>query len=507
MILRPYQQAMVDAIIRAARGGQNLILAQSPTGTGKTEVFSALAKIAKFPLVIAPELAPMEQARERLELRLGERCDVEQGSRYVDPVAGALTGGRPRVVVASKDSLLSRERYKVPALDRTTLVIVDECHIGTTPAFERVLRWYMDRGATVVGFSATPYKGRGKPLRFWPRPTFAFSLREALQEEWLAHPMVYLSEAKSYDLRAVEMVAGDWHQGQLEAVLVAEHAAQEVRALVMQTYKRRPSVVYAHSVTHAKLLHDVLTRTGASVAIVHSQQSDTVRQDNIKAFVSGEAHIIVNVGILGMGWDHPPLTNIYLAAPSRSLARLEQRIGRGTRLLPGVLQPGMTLEERRAARLASDKPTFNVYDITATVSHHQLASVFDILDHKCRTSKVRRERMVGSETAGGVDAMQEIAKADAEELLAQEKAAEELRAKRRQLVVGVTFDHRSHDIFADPTHERRRGWRMLWGPHKGTPIADLPTDYLQWVVRSQKKQTPFVGGVQREIARRNGVRV
>lgn len=507
MILRPYQQAMVDAILRAARGGQRSILVQSPTGTGKTEVFAELCRLAKYPLVVAPELAPMEQARERLELRLGERCDVEQGSRFVDPVAGALLGGRPRVVVASKDSLLSRDRYKVPALDRTTLVVVDECHMGMTPAFEKVLRWFMDKGATVVGLSATPYKGRGKPLRFWPRPTFAFSLREALEQEWLAHPMVYLSEAKSYDLTLVKEVAGDWHEGQLEAVLMAEHAAQEVRALVMQTYKRQPSVVYAHSVNHAILLHDVLTRTGATVAIVHSRQSFTTRADNIKAFVSGEADIIVNVGVLGMGWDHPPLRNIYLAAPSRSLSRLEQRIGRGTRLLPGVLQPGMTLEERRAARLASDKPHFNVYDITATVSHHKLASVFDILDHKCRENAGRRQRMVNSETEAGVDAMAEIAKADAEDMVAKEKAAEELRAKRRQLLVGVTFDHRTHDLFDDPTHQKRRGWRMLWGPYKGTLIADLPTDYLAHVVRSQRKQTPLVTGIQREIARRNGVRV
>jgi superfamily II DNA/RNA helicase len=370
---------------------------------------------------------------------------------------------------------------------------------------ERMLMHYERLGATIVGVSATPYKGRGKPLRYWSRPCYAMSLREAIEGEWLAWPQVFLSEAKSYDLRAVEVVAGDWSSTQLEAVLTAEHAAQEVRSLVMSTYRRQPSVVYAHSVAHAKLLADVLSRTEPGTVVLHSHQSKSVRDDNLRAFVTGEARIVVNVGILGMGWDHPELRNIYLAAPSRALSRLEQRVGRGTRLLPGVLQPGMTREERRAARLASAKPTFNVYDITGTVGEHQFVSIFDVLDAKCRNTPARKQRLASTMQAGSdqpVDPMAEIAKADAEDLAAEEAKLAALRDRRRQLVVGVNFDHRSHDIFGAPKEAKQRGWRMLWGPYRGQLISTLPTSYLQHVRDKAKQASPFIQGVSKELSRR-----
>jgi superfamily II DNA or RNA helicase len=107
--LRSYQLAVVEAILRAARAGSRRLLFQLPTGCGKTETFAELCRLAKFPMVIAPQLTPMEQAKERLELRLGEKCDVEQGHRYVD-AAGSLYEGRRRVIVASRDSLLSGAR-------------------------------------------------------------------------------------------------------------------------------------------------------------------------------------------------------------------------------------------------------------------------------------------------------------------------------------------------------------------------------------------------------------
>ena len=499
--LRSYQLAVVEAILRAARAGSRRLLFQLPTGCGKTETFAELCRLAKFPMVIAPQLAPMEQAKERLELRLGEKCDVEQGSRYVDAV-GSLYDGRRRVIVASRDSLLSGGRYKLPAFDRVTLVVVDECHLGITTAFERVLTYYEQRGAVIVGCSATPYKGRGKPLRYWPRPTFAYSLREALDDEYLAHPQVFLSEAQAYDMRGVECVAGDWNQSQLEQVVMQEKAAHAVRSLVMETYRKEPSVVYATSVNHAKLLADVLGRTGVQVALLHSHQSAPVQQDNLKAFVSGEATVIVNVGILGMGWDHPELRNIYLAAPSRSLSRLEQRIGRGTRLLAGTLQAGMTLEERRAARLASAKPFFRVYDITGTVSDHQLASVYDILDTKLDKNPARRGRLLQTQTMDGVDVMAEIQKVDAEEAAAAQAKADEFRRKRSQLLIGVTLDHTAHDLFLSPDAPKKRGWHMQWGKWKGIHLSDVPSGVLRSAIASQKKVTPFVQGMQKELSRR-----
>jgi superfamily II DNA or RNA helicase len=329
LFLRDYQKRAVETVLRAAKNGERRITVCQPVGTGKTEVQAELCRIAKYPLDVVPLLDLMRQNRDRLEMRLGEKCDIEQGPNFAESIDGL----RRRVIVGSRDSLLSNGRYKAKAYDRVSLVLVDECHYKMTAAMERMLCHFEERGATIVGFSATPYKGKGKGLRFFPRPQFVYTLREAIDDAWLLAPKCFASESKSFDLTLVDEVAGEWDRKQLSDILSAEHCAQEVTSLVLSTYKGEPSVVYAHCVRQAKLLVEVFERYGAKVSIVYAKQRPDVRKANMDAFLSGENKIIVNVGILGMGWDFPDLRNIYSAAPTKSLPKLEQRIGRVLRPL------------------------------------------------------------------------------------------------------------------------------------------------------------------------------
>lgn len=496
--LRDYQTKAVQDVCLAAKRGERRITVCQPVGTGKTEVICELFRLARRPLLIVPLLDLMRQGRDRLEMRLGERCDIEQGGNYAESIMGL----RNRCIVASRDSLLSAGRYRARAFDDVSLVAVDECHFKITPQMEELLCWFESRGATVVGFSATPYKGKGKGLRFFPRPQSVYTLREALDDGYLVSPKCFLSEAKSFDLTLVDEVAGEWDRQQLANVLTAEHCAQEVTSLVLSTYKNEPSVVYAHCIRQARLLAEVFERYGAKVSIVYSKQNPLVRKENMDAFLSGETKIIVNVGILGFGWDHPELRNIYSAAPTRSLSKLEQRLGRGTRPLPGIIHPEMNRDERLRAIRESAKPCFNYYDITGTLRDQQLLSVFDVLDAKLRKSPSRRERLQSALSADGTDAMEAIREADAAELAELEQQTKELLEKRKSLIVGVTFEHGDRDPFAKPEGKKVRGWRMMYGKYRGQPLTSIPEGYLSWVMTAQKKDSPFKAAVRKELDRR-----
>lgn len=498
LFLREYQKRAVEAVCRAARNGERRITVCQPVGTGKTEVQAELCRLAKYPLNIVPLIDLMRQNRDRMELRLGEKCDIEQGPNFAESIEGL----RRRVIVGSRDSLLSNDRYKARAYDRVSLVLVDECHYKLTAAMERMLCHFEERGATIVGFSATPYKGKGKGLRFFPRPQFVYTLREAIDDAWLLGPRCFASESKAFDLTLVDEVAGDWDRKQLSDILSAEHCAQEVTSLVLSTFRQEPSVVYAHCVRQAKLLVEVFERYGVRVSIVYAKQRPDIRKANMDAFVGGDTKIIVNVGILGMGWDFPDLRNIYSAAPTKSLSKLEQRIGRVLRPLTGTLHPEMSLDERRKAILESGKPCGNYYDITGNIRNQQLLSVFDILDAKLRKSPKRRERLAGTLSMDGVDPLEAIREADAADLEELERQAQELMEKRKQLLVGVTFDHETRDPFAKPTGKKARGWRMMYGKYRGQPLTSIPEGYLSWVMSSQRKESPFKQAVRKELDRR-----
>lgn len=496
---RPYQVASRDAVVRAAKSGAKNAVVCSPVGSGKSLMMADLCAVAKRPVVISPSLTLLNQLHGNLGKWLGEPVDVEQGNRRAEYVLGL----KRRVVVASKDSLLSRDRYKSRAFDGTSLVMVDECHIGVTPSMVKILRHFEERGAFVVGFSATPYKGKGRPLPYWNRPCFSYSLLDAINDGWLVRPKVFLSEVKSIDLRLVEEVAHEWDKAQLEAVLTAEHAVQEIASLVLQTSRGlEPSAVYCHSVLQAKLVAEVLTRYGRKVSLVHSKQPDEERKANMDAFTSGESKIICNVGVLAYGWDFPELRNIYNAAPTQSIAKYEQRIGRGTRALPGTIRNDMTVEQRLAAIAASAKPNFNIYDITDSSRAIQLVNALDVLDAASRENRERRLRMMAKMEEGS-DVVEEARDQDRIDEEQRLLAAQELKEKRQRLIVGMTFDHDARDPFAQPLESRkRRGWRMLWGPYKGELIRDLPTGYLKAVHGKQKKASPLIRAIGAEIQHR-----
>lgn len=496
--LRDYQNAQVESVLREARAGRGRAVVNSPVGSGKSIVVAKLCSIAKKPLVISPALSVLDQLSVNIAEWLDEYVDVEQGFRRVSNNSMM----RSRVVCASRDSLLSRQRYRRGVFNDRTLVVFDECHIGMTPRMIEMLEWFEAQGAFVCGLSATPYKGKGKPLPWWSRPCYTYSMLQAIRDGWLVRPHGIATQAHSLDLRFVEDSAGEWNQGQLASVLNEEQVVQEVANLVMQTFRQQPSAVYCQNIQQAKLLADVIGRWGYEPALVYSGQFDEDRKANMEAFREGRTNIIINVNVLAYGWDHPRLKNIYNAAPTRSLARYEQRIGRGTRPLKGVLDPDMTKEQRLQAIASSDKPFFTIYDITDSSNHIQLVNALDVIDAKSQENSQRRERNKAA-MAESVDLIEEVEKRDEEETFEQQLAKAELEERRRKLVVGYTFDHTTRDLFAEPDSPKgRRGWRMMWGQHKGELLRNLPSGYLRYVAGRPGKVTPFKAAVLKELRER-----
>jgi hypothetical protein len=162
----------------------------------------------------------------------------------------------------------------------------------------------------------------------------------------------------------------------------------------------------------------------------------------------------------------------------------------------------MTRDERIAAIAASDKPHFNIYDITDSSRSHQLLNALQVLDAKSHGKPLRRSRLSGMLSMDGTDAVDAIKEADAVDLAELQAKAQEAMERRKRLIVGVNFDHETRDLFAEPESKKKRGWRMMYGKYKGITLDSIPEGYLSWVLESQKKETPFKAAVRRELGRR-----
>jgi primosomal protein N' (replication factor Y) len=159
--LSPAQEDAVHAMV-ASMGGRFLLY--GPTGSGKTEVYLALARqvlaAGRKVLILVPEIALTPQTARRLREGLGERVEVVHSARSRGELREAwerLATGESRVAVGARSAVWA-------PLHPLGLVVVDE---EGDPSYqsERVPRYDARRvaeerarreGATLVLASATP---------------------------------------------------------------------------------------------------------------------------------------------------------------------------------------------------------------------------------------------------------------------------------------------------------------------------------------------------------------
>ena len=489
MKLYPHQQGQVDAVVSQAKAKRNRLVIGSATGTGKSVTIAELCKIARRPMVIAPTLNLLYQMHETLAGILGKDVDIEQGDRRVS----RSSMHRTRVVLASRDSLTSNERYKKFA-DRT-LVICDECHLGNSEQQTLTRNFYEENGATVVGLTATPFTSAGKKLDYWSDPCWYKSLKEFIDMGQLCKIKATLLEPSSFDYTIFdEMKFTEYNVDELYS---EESVSQEVVNAVLQLYKGQPSAVYLPGLKALHRTVEVFQRFGVQVSVVWGNQPLEDRLINMDAFKNGDTKIILNVGVLAYGWDFPELRNIFSASPTRSLPKKEQEIGRLVRPLKGCINPDMSPEEKLEAIEKSDKPYGHYYDLTHTLSEIKLASAIDVFA-RIEDAEERKRVIKRVEDNPDSDIMEDI-KDEQEKIRKEEAKAKE----RSEALLGVNFHRQDVDVFNGEARPKQRGWRIFYGEFKGELLRDVPKGVLHSHLRRTKNGTPYHAALSTEIAKRN----
>ena len=224
--LRPYQTEAVRAVVGARRRGVRRMVVALPTGSGKTVIFSELARMAKRPvLVLAHRSELVQQAADKLGRALGDpsAVAVEQGDLRAP--AGV------RAVVASIRSLHTRRLEQVRAGRDFGLVIYDECHHAVAADNQRVLQqlgcFDRDWTGTLLGLTATTNRADGQGLNeVFEKIVYTRGVADLMDAGWLARLRGYRIGTEA-DLRGLRSGALDFAEEELaEALLFTEQAEE-----------------------------------------------------------------------------------------------------------------------------------------------------------------------------------------------------------------------------------------------------------------------------------------
>jgi len=325
MILRPFQEQIINEVIHSANTLKNQnILIQAATGSGKTVIASAL--MARFAtkgrkvLFLVDNITLIDQTASKLNTPYGVIADGYQEPDYNDF----------SVFIASIQSLANRIAWHDCHWD---LILLDEVH--TTGWYALSLKLIEKSTKWVIGLTATPYRLSSKQC-------FADIFQDAVISPSFAElqKLGYLAPLDYYgidhaDFSKVKISQGDYQVKETVKIVNNERAIMAALSKYQELGAGKRAIAFAVNVEHALAIVEVARRMDIAAASITGTDKKNYRLQNFENCRIGNIKLLVSCMALTKGFDLPEIEIGLLMRPSKSLAIIEQQIGRVARIAEG----------------------------------------------------------------------------------------------------------------------------------------------------------------------------
>ena len=260
--------------------------------------------------------------------QLRDRVGIFSSGHDRKEVADITIGSRQSVALGLKK------------FSKINLIVIDEAHLMSDDGqFDHIISYFLalNPRLRVLGITGTPYRLKGGFIygegKRFPKLAHRTGMKEMIEAGFLS-PFKYkmkVDQKMKDDLEKIALVSGEYNQGSLGETMQDSIHMNSVRiAIEEHAQDRKHIIAFATNIKHAEALAFVL-----KCKCVHSQMhKDDVRK-NIDDFKNGVSRILVNVGILSIGFDAPITDCAVLARPTMSPAMYTQMIGRALRISEG----------------------------------------------------------------------------------------------------------------------------------------------------------------------------
>lgn len=367
--------------------GKNKAILQIPVGCGK----SGLASILPFGiargrvLIIAPNLTIKDGLYEAMDVTNRQKCfwrkaNVLSPTQMISgPLAVTLEMGnisvaeKAHIVITNIQQLAtSVEKWLNQFPERFfDMIIIDEAHHSAAESWKKVLQRFPE--AKVVHMTATPFRSDRQEIdgdivyRYPFKSAMLKGYIKRLKASYVAPSEIRLSfsdkSGKIYTLDEVlKLKEEEWFsRGVALSKLCNQHivdsSLQKLEEL-RQTGTKHQLIAVACSINHGKEIRSMFCERGYNAEIIHSEMEEEEKTKIITALKSGVLDCIIQVQMLGEGFDHPKLSVAAIFRPFRAVAPYIQFVGRIMRVVvqndPGhpdnighiVTHLGMNLDQR-----------------------------------------------------------------------------------------------------------------------------------------------------------------
>ena len=323
-----YQEDMKERIEKALRLHRS-VMAQMPTGTGKTYLLTAV--IDSF-----VSNNPMEKVwivAHRRELV----SQIDETVRKFHSYFASNTSSLLSSVKAMSIQWLMRHYDEIE--EEPGMIVIDEAHHALAKTYKEM--WKRFPNAKFLGLTATPCRLNGKGFT---------DLFDVLVQSWSVPEFISKGRLATYDFVSIKSdgvtqrlidslqkrgADGDYQNKEMDMLLNKKPSIERLYQSLEEFGKDRKGIVYTINISHAQKITKLYQEHGVKAIAIDSKTPAVERQQDIEAFKKGDIQVLVNVDIFSEGFDCPDVEFVQLARPTLSLAKYLQMVGRGLRVAKG----------------------------------------------------------------------------------------------------------------------------------------------------------------------------
>lgn len=367
---RYYQEIAINRTVSAILSGQKRILLTMATGTGKTPTsFQIVWKLWNSGwnkdadptrktrvLFLADRNILVDDPKDKTFAVFGDaRWKIENGE--------AVRGRE--IYFSTYQSIAEDERrpglYKEYSPDYFDLIIIDECHRGSSRAdstWREILEWF--EPAFQLGLTATPLRDESRnTYAYFGQPLYEYSLKQGIEDGFLApyrvHRVITTFDAAGWrptrgqlDRFGKVIPDDEYHTKDFERVVSlkarTDAVARHLTDYMKRTDRFAKTIVFCVDQEHADEMRRALSNLNADlvaknpnyVCRVTSDEGDIGRGhlSKFQDVESGQSSpiILTSSQMLTTGVDAPTVKNVVLVRVIGTMSEFKQIIGRGTRV-------------------------------------------------------------------------------------------------------------------------------------------------------------------------------
>lgn len=325
MAFRAYQNDQFLSLRQGVAEGCYAQMLMSPPGSGKTEVAKRIIKnaLAKGRRVwfLVDSLNLLNQT--------WNRCHKDG----ID--AGIVQSDHPSTNYGKLFQIVMVQslRTRLKALLATCppdLVLIDEAHILCGTHLE-LISWGKANKVPSIGLSGTPW-AKGLGLIF-DQLVSCITVSELIEQGYLV-PAQYWTPFVPFLKDVGTQEDGDWIEDELAELMGEAKVVGDTVDQWLKLGENRKTLVFACNIRHAKKLAEAFFNAGIMAAHIDGYMPADESETNLRLHRQGKIKVLISVGMLIKGYDDPTVSCLVLAAPTKSLMRHYQMLGRGGRPSP-----------------------------------------------------------------------------------------------------------------------------------------------------------------------------